>query len=220
LYNYQSSTDNFEITDIVVSDALNLIIAGHQYIKKTGTEIIDHFGMLTVWKFPLWDLNSTEFVMNFPFPNGISKLLYSETDKELIIGADNGKLYIASMEDVMNHPIEAENPTATLFMSRIVDIIWLTQDKILAAIGDDNYLKIFDYNKQKIVSGGSLSKRLKDDTLTCIKMDNDKRIYLSTRENSVIIYEIVEPKYQFKYLFTVFLESIKSPIRSLTFYKG
>jgi hypothetical protein len=104
-------------------------------------------------------------------------------------------------------------------MSSIVDIIWLTRDRILAAIGDDNYLKIFDYNGQKIVSGGSLSKRLKDDVLTCINVDNAKRIYLGTRASSVLIYEIVEPKYQFKYLFTVFLESIKSPIHSLVLYK-
>jgi len=220
LFNYQALKDNFEITDIAISDGLNLIIAAHQHIKKAETKITEYFGMLTVWKFPLWNLNSIEFIMTFPIPNRISKLLYSESHKEVIIGTDNGKLYIVSIEDVMNHPIEVENPTASLFMSTIVDIIWLTQDKILAAIGDENYLKIFDYDKQKIVSGGSLSKRLKDDVLTCIKVDNDKRIYLCTRGSSVLIYEVIEPKYQFKYLFTVFLESLKSPIQCLTFYKG
>lgn len=210
--------NNFEISDIVMNDSLNLIITAHQYTNTTSTKSRQHSGMLTIWKFPSWDFKETEFVINFPFPNKMIKLLQSEADKELIAATDTGKLYVILLEDILNHPIETEHPSASLFMSSILDMIWLIPDKVFAAIGDDNYLKIFDYDEQKIVSGGILSKRLKDDILTSIQVDNNKRLYLGTRGSNVLIYEIVEPNYQFKYLFTVSLESIKSPIHSLTFY--
>jgi hypothetical protein len=103
LFNYKALTSNFEITDIVISDALNLIVTGHQYAKKTESEDSEYLGMLTVWKFPLWNFKNTEFIMVFPFLNRISKLLYSECDKKLIVGTNNGKIYVESMEDVMKY---------------------------------------------------------------------------------------------------------------------
>lgn len=211
--------NNFEISDIIMNDSLNLIITAHQYVNKTSTKSTQHPGMLTIWKFPSWNFKETEFVINFPFPNRIVKLLQSEFDKELIVATDTGKLYVVLLEDILNYPIETQHPSASLFMSSILDMIWLIPDKVFAAIGDDNYLKIFDYEEQKIVNGGILSKRLEDDVLTSVQVDNNKRLYLSTRRSSILIYEIVDPNYRFKYLFTVSLESIKSPIHSLTFYK-
>eukprot|EP00826_Nyctotherus_ovalis_P013804 TRINITY_DN13787_c0_g3_i1.p1 TRINITY_DN13787_c0_g3~~TRINITY_DN13787_c0_g3_i1.p1 ORF type:complete len:215 (+),score=53.35 TRINITY_DN13787_c0_g3_i1:402-1046(+) len=211
---------NFEITDAILSDCLNLMATGHSFATKDEAKDREHYGMLTIWKFAAWNFKEPEFVVTFPFPNRITKLLHSEYDKELVVGTDNGKLYILSLEDILRYPIETNQPTVSLFMSNTVDLIWLVPDEIFVAIGDDNYLKIFNYDEQKIVSGGSLSKRLKDDVLTCMQVNSSiKRIYLGTRANNVLIYDIVEPKYQFKYLFTVSLESLKSPIRSLNFYK-
>ena len=116
----------------------------------------------------------------------------------------------------MKEEINFDKYTIAPFISQIHGLDWLIPDKIFVTIGDESYLKILDFEENKICNGGSLSKRLSDKILTCMKVDRKtRRVYLGTNGDELFVYEILEKNFNLKHLFTISLKFDKPFITSL-----
>lgn len=172
----------------------------------------ESLGVLSIWQFNDSALDKTSLLLTLPFQNRITNLLLSAT--HCVAALDNGKLSFIPLADIVKGSKEIDRVNVTLFLSRIIDIGWFIPEKYCIAIGDETYLKIFDFENKAIVNGGSLAKRLDGSVLTCMEIDRSK-VYLGTNESVVLVYSIMEPDYQPKHLLTISLEVIKSPLLSL-----
>jgi len=172
----------------------------------------DNLGVISIWKFDYDALDKTSLVISISFQNRVTNLLQSTT--YCIAATDNGKLSFIPLKDIAKGSKEIDRLNVTLFLGRAIELAWLVEDKHCVAIGDGNYLKIFDFEKKVIVNGGSLVKRLDKSVLTCMEVSGSK-VYLGTNESIVLAYDITEPDYKPKHLLTISLEVIKSPLLSL-----
>jgi hypothetical protein len=205
------------VSDILVNEKLKLIIVSHEYDPKgegISWSIAEHdnLGLISIWKFDYDALDKTSLVLSIPFQNKVTNLLLSTT--HCITATDNGKLSFIPLDDIIKGSKEIDRLNVALFLGRIIELAWLIEDKYCLAIGDDNYLKIFDFEKKAIVNGGSLVKRLDKSVLTCMEI-NESKVYLGTNESIVLIYNVLEPDYNPKHMLTISLEVIKSPLLSL-----
>eukprot|EP00826_Nyctotherus_ovalis_P010520 TRINITY_DN12768_c0_g1_i6.p1 TRINITY_DN12768_c0_g1~~TRINITY_DN12768_c0_g1_i6.p1 ORF type:complete len:245 (+),score=42.76 TRINITY_DN12768_c0_g1_i6:715-1449(+) len=168
--------------------------------------------MISIWKFECGALEKTSPVVTIPFHSRVTKLLLSANC--CLAATDNGKLSLIPLEEIVKGSKEIDRLNVSLFISRIIELSWLVPDKYFVGIGDENYLKIFDYEKREIVNGGLLSKRLEGSILTCMQVYQSK-VYLGTNKSAVLIYTVMEPDYKPKHVLTIALEAVKSPLISL-----
>jgi len=215
----QNEIKNFCITDIFYLPNMNTIFCAHEDSAKTDTLNFnfierEHFGLISVYSY----LNSETKVINtIPIIPRISKILATNSGN-LIIGSDEGKISILNEDIIFGKKKFSQNFVA-IFMSRIIGLEWVLQDKIFIGISRDNHIKIYDIEKHVLVGGGSIGKRLKNANLTCMTYDaKNSRIFVGTDKNSVHIYQVKNEAntYNPKHIHSLQLE-IENPINSLIF---
>lgn len=172
----------------------------------------ESLGVISIWQFDNSGLDKASLLLTLPFQNRITNFLQSPI--HCVAALDNGKLSFIPLADIVKGSKEIDKVNVPLFLSRTIELTWFIPEKYCIAIGDETYLKIFDFENRTIVNGGSLAKRLNGSFLTCMEIDRNKA-YLGTNESVVLVYSIMEPDYQPKHLLTISLEVIKSPILSL-----
>lgn len=172
----------------------------------------EHLGMVSIWRLECGALEKTSPLATILFQSRVTCLLQSANC--CVAATDNGKLSLIRLEEIVKGSKEIDKLNVNLFISRIIDLSWLVPDKYFVGIGDESYLKIFDYAKREIVNGGSLSKRLEGSVLTCMLIHQTK-VYLGTNKSAVLIYTVMEPDYKPKHMLTIALEAVKSPLISL-----
>ena len=206
--------------DIEINEALSIILVAYEERTEgdMSWNLIEHEdpAWIIIWKFDPSALDKIEILRKIPLSIKICTLLQSVSDNKCIIGMANGKLNVISLEGAIKESQKINCSNISLFTTRVISISWLVPDKIFIAIGDETSIKIFDFSKNSILNGGSLSKTLKGSILTCMEVDQKKsRVYLGTNKGIVLVYDIEKSKYKQEYLYTITFEPSTLSICSL-----
>ena len=204
----------FRISDILICESIGLVVCAHEdceAINKVGViwNIVDTntFGYLTFWKYNPSASESLERICKLDFEQRITKLLTDKDSKIFIVGTDDGELHIITREFVLeNRSLSESHYRNKIVSARIVGLSWLIEGKIIALIGANNFLKLFDTSSLKVVGGGSLNKRLSGTILTSMEVDQSKcRIFFGTNKGIIMCYQINPSDYKPSFLYNITL---------------
>eukprot|EP00826_Nyctotherus_ovalis_P065661 TRINITY_DN9655_c0_g3_i2.p1 TRINITY_DN9655_c0_g3~~TRINITY_DN9655_c0_g3_i2.p1 ORF type:complete len:213 (-),score=36.57 TRINITY_DN9655_c0_g3_i2:336-974(-) len=107
-----------------------------------------------------------------------------------IAGTDDGELHIVTKEFALEKRQDKGHYRNKLISTRIVGLSWVIEGKVIALIGTDNFLKLFDVSALKVVGGGSLNKRLEGGSVTAMDADTSYRLFLATNKGRVMCYQV------------------------------